>query len=188
MVLARTRVPWPTSPEALRSATGCVVPPPQSLLWPHLRLSPPPADLCIRRQVFASQPAVRGSPLLSTRVCQRAAFLTPTDQAGAFGCYFPARRSLRRYPNGSASVSSAHTGSHAVVSRGCKVRLMLRPADLLALHRQGLLLSSFHLRSHLPEMSSMTTRVHSQFPRPDLHRQHAQHCGLRRTLTDEAIA
>ena len=97
--------PMATSPEALRSATGCVVPPLQALLWPHLRLSPPPADLCVRRQVFASQPAMRGSPLLSPRVCQRAAFLTPTDQAGAFGCYFPTRTSLRRCPSGSASVS-----------------------------------------------------------------------------------
>ena len=72
----------------------------------------------------------------------------------------------------------ALTGTCAIVFRGCKVRLMLRPAGLLALHRQGLLRSSFHLRSHLPEMSSMTTRALSQFPRPDLHRQHTQRCGL----------
>jgi len=77
---------------------------------------------------------------------------------------------------------SAHADSHAVVFRGCKVRLMLRPIDLLALHRQGLLHSSFHLQSRLFEMSNMTTRVHSQFPRPDLHRQHTQHCGLRRKM------
>ena len=70
------------------------------------------------------------------------------------------------------------------VFRGCKVRLMLRPADLLAPHRPGLLHSSFHLQSRLFEMSNMTTRVYSQFPRPDLHRQHAQHCGLRRTQTE----
>ena len=36
-----------------------------------------------------------------------------------------------------------------VVSRGCKVRFMLRPEGLLALHRQGHLHSSFHLPSHL---------------------------------------
>ena len=75
-------------------------------------------------------------------------------------------------------------GSHVVASRGCKVRFMLRPIDWLALHRQGLLRSSFHLRSHLPKMSSMTTRAHSQFPRPDLHRQHMQLCGLQTDCTD----
>jgi hypothetical protein len=45
--------------------------------------------------------------------------------------------------------------SHVAVFRGCKVRLMLRPAGWLALHWPGLVRSSFHLRSHLPETSSM---------------------------------
>ena len=35
-----------------------------------------------------------------------------------------------------------------------------------------------------PQMSSMTTRAHSQLPRPDLHRQHTQHCGLRPETAD----
>jgi hypothetical protein len=64
--------------------------------------------------------------------------------------------------------------------RGCKVRFMLRPVSLLALHRQGLLRSSFHLVGHpFSQVSNMTTRAHSQFPRPDFHRQHTQHYGLR---------
>src|SRR6185295_1943529 len=58
-----SRHPMALHPEALRSTVGCVVPPPQTLLWPHLRLSKPPADLCVRRRVFALRPAPRGSPL-----------------------------------------------------------------------------------------------------------------------------
>ncbi len=42
--------------------------------------------------------------------------------------------------------------------------------ELLALLRQGHLHSSFHLQGHPLEMSSITTRAHNQFPRPDLHR------------------
>jgi hypothetical protein len=68
---------------------------------------------------------------------------------------------------------------HGLRSRGCKVRLMLRPGRLLALHRSGRLRSSFHLRSRLPEASNITTRVNSQFPRPDFHRLDRQPYGLR---------
>ena len=63
--------------------------------------------------------------------------------------------------------------------RGCKVRFMLRPGRLLALHRQRLLLSSFHPMSRLIGTSSMTTRAYSQFPRPDFHRLDTQPCRLR---------
>ena len=166
-------------PEALRSAMGYVVPPPQSLLWPHLRLSVPPADLWIRRRVFALRPAPRGSPLYSTCVCPRAAFRTPVDQVGAFGCCFPTRSSLRPLYMGSASTAPRTPVLTRFVFRGCKVRLMLRPDNLFTLHRQGFLRSSFHLRSRLQKMSNMTTWADSQFPRPDSHRQHTQRCGLR---------
>jgi hypothetical protein len=44
------------------------------------------------------------------------------------------------------------------------------PMELLALLRQGLLHSSFHLQGHPLEMSRITTRANNQFPRPDLHR------------------
>ena len=104
----RAAVQWPSHPEALRSAVGYAVPPPQPLLWPHLRLSEPPADLCLRRRVFAYRPAPRRSPLYSTCVCQRAAFRTPVDRAGALGCCFPARSSFHLLCTGSAS-TSPHT-------------------------------------------------------------------------------
>src|SRR6266705_2458149 len=55
---------------------------------------------------------------------------------------------------------------------------MVRPERLLALHRQGRLLSSFHLLSHLWEASNITTRAISQFSRPVFHRQDTQHYGL----------
>ena len=42
-----------SSPEALGSPVGYVVPPGLRLLWPHVRLSPTPADLLIRRRVSA---------------------------------------------------------------------------------------------------------------------------------------
>ncbi len=44
------------------------------------------------------------------------------------------------------------------------------PMELLALHRQGHLLSSFHLLGHPSGVSNITTRANNQFPRPDLHR------------------
>ncbi len=62
--------------------------------------------------------------------------------------------------------------------RGCKVRFMLRPGQLLALHQQGLLLSSFHPMSHLNGTSSITTRANRQFPWPVFHRLDTQPYGL----------
>ncbi len=44
------------------------------------------------------------------------------------------------------------------------------PMELLALHRQGHLRSSFHLLGHPSGVSNITTRANNQFPRPDLHR------------------
>ena len=44
------------------------------------------------------------------------------------------------------------------------------PMKLLALLRQGRLLSSFHLLGHPSGVSSITTRADNQFPRPDFHR------------------
>ena len=58
---------------------------------------------------------------------------------------------------------------------GCVTRLQqfalcYGPMKLLALLRQGRLLSSFHLLGHPSEVSNITTRAHNQFPRPDFHR------------------
>ena len=145
-----------------------------------------PSTHVLVRWVFAQRPASRASPLYSTCVCQRAAFRTPTDRTAAPGCCFAVRISLRHLCTGSASAFPRTPVLTRSAFRGCKVRFMLRPAGLLALHRQGLL----HPRLHLPgsplKMSDMTTRVNSQFPRPDLHRQHTQHCGLRAEIAEDA--
>ena len=122
-----------------------------------------PPIYCLRRRVFACRPAPRGSPLYSTCVCQRAAFRTPADRA-ALAVPAPPIQAFVEFVTTQHPHFRALTGSCAIASRGCKVRFMLRPTGLLALHRPGLLHSSFHLRSHLPEMSSMTTRANSQFP------------------------
>ena len=60
--------------------------------------------------------------------------------------------------------------------------LTLRPGRLLALHRQGLLLSSFRLLSHLRETSNITMWANRQFPQPDFHWQDTQPYGLRTDL------
>lgn len=182
----RAAVQWPSHPEALRSAAGYAVPPPQSLLWPHLRLSEPPADLCLRRRVFACQPAPRGSPLYSTCVCQRAAFRTPVDRAGALGCCFPTRTSLRHLYIGSASTAPRTSVPTRLCFEAAKFALCYGPSTGSPFTDKDFLRSSFHLRSHLPKMSSMTTRAHSQFPRPDLHRQHTQRCGLQTEDTENS--
>jgi len=54
---------------------------------------------------------------------------------------------------------------------------MLRPGESLALHRQGLLLSSFHPMSHLTGTSNITTRASNQLPAAGLPR--AGHAALR---------
>jgi len=51
-----------------------------------------------------------------------------------------------------------------------KFALCYGPMKLLALLRQGRLLSSFHLLGHPSGASSITTRANNQFPRPDFHR------------------
>ena len=173
------------SPEVLRSVAGFVVPLTSSATMTSsapLVVSPRFMDYSVGS---LPKPTTRGSPIYSARVYQRAAFRTPPDHAVALGCCFPACISLRHLCIGSASGSRIPVGVLRSVFRGCKVRFMLRPAGWLALHRQGLLPSSFHLRGHPLEMSNMTTRVNSQFPRPDLHRQHTQRYGLQAEGAEE---
>jgi hypothetical protein len=55
-------------------------------------------------------------------------------------------------------------------NEAAKFALCYGPMELLALLRQGHLHSSFHLQGHPLGMSSITTRAHNQFPRPDSHR------------------
>ena len=92
-----------SSPEALGSPAGYVVPPGHRLLWPHPRLSVSPADLCIRQRVFAFRPRPRGSPLYSACPSLRATSRTPADRTAASGCCFADRSSLRPICTGSAS-------------------------------------------------------------------------------------
>ena len=53
------------------------------------------------------------------------------------------------------------------------------PMGLLALHRQGLLLSSFHCSSRLKQRRILLRGQTANLPRPDLHRLDAQPYGLR---------
>src|SRR6266545_3012469 len=69
------------------------------------------------------------------------------------------------------------------VSRGCKVRFMLRPVGIASPTRQGRLLSSFHLLGHPLGVSNITTRANNQFPWPDFHRLDKQPYRLRTKST-----
>lgn len=106
-----------TSPEALGSPAGYVVPPGHRLLWPHPSLSASPADLWIRQQVFAFRLTPRGSPLYSACPSLRATSLTPADRSAASGCCFADRHSLRHHPMGSASASPRRRFSRGRVTR-----------------------------------------------------------------------
>jgi hypothetical protein len=96
-----------SSPEALGSPAGYAVPPGHRLLWPHPRLLAPPADLCLRQQVFAFRPGPRGSPLYSACPSLRATSLTPADPSAASGCCFADHSSLHLLLTGSASAIHA---------------------------------------------------------------------------------
>jgi len=92
----------------------------------------------------------RGSPIYSLLLCLRAALRTPVDRMAASGCTSPSALAfaifvVARHPHIPLTSVLAW-----VVSRGCKIRLMLRPEGLHALHRQGLLHSSSHGFGSLP--------------------------------------
>src|ERR1019366_8722682 len=114
--------------------------------------------------------AARSSPFYSACPSSRADSYT-TAVRRRMAVRVAARVGLRLVRKGSASASSTQKTVHAWLRfRGCRVRIKLRPGKLLALHRQGLVHSSFRSGSRLPETSNMTTRAYSQFPRPDFHR------------------
>ena len=131
-----------------------------------------PAGLCPSGRVNERVPTLLCVSVPSCRLPypgrpRRPLATVPWPPALAFANPVVARRLLHR----------AHRFTR-VRFRGCKVRLMLRPEELFALHRKGLLRSSFHLPSHLVEASSIATRANSQFPRPVFHRQDTQPYGL----------
>jgi len=93
---------------------------------------------------------VRGSPICSACLSHHAISRTPADRTAAHCCSFTVRSSLRPLRKGSASAIPRTPVLTRVASRGCRARFMLRPGRLLALHRQGLLLPSFHLLESPP--------------------------------------
>ena len=116
-----------------------------------------------RRPVFASRLPARRSLLCSANPSHRAASRTPADRM-AWDDSMSIRDSLRPNATGSAS-ATVHLNRYVWLSfRGCRIRLMLRPDELLALHRQGRLHPSFHPMSHLIRTSNITTRANRQFP------------------------
>ena len=87
--------------------------------------------------------ALRGSPIYSACLSLRAVFHTPLDRKGAFDRFFPSRIGLRQFCNGSASKLSTQSDTTWWLHEAAKFTSCYGPADLLALHRSGLLLSSF---------------------------------------------
>jgi len=69
-----------------------------------------------------------------------------------------------------ARVSTLAGSLRGLCNEVAKFTLCYGPMKLLALLRQGLLLSSFHLLGHPSGVSSITTRANNQFPRPGFHR------------------
>jgi hypothetical protein len=118
-------------PEALGSPAGCVVPLGQRLLWPHLRLWSPPADLCFIQRVSVAKLLPTGRPELpqfTLRVCgPRAALRTPVDCAIALDCFFIAHISLRHFRSGSAPTCPQKTGSLWRVNEAASFALCYGP-------------------------------------------------------------
>jgi len=82
-----------------------------------------------------------------------------------------------------ARVSTLDRFSRGSCNEAAKFALCYGPMELLALLRQGHLLSSFHLLGHPSGVSSITTRADNQFPRPDFHRLDKQPYRLHTKLT-----
>jgi hypothetical protein len=136
-------------PEALGSPAGYVVPPGLRLLRPHEPLSASPPGLSVSsRRVFvlrSDRDRPREVPQFTPRVSPTVPSSVPRHSDGAPTVSSPSplaftlslgARHLQNLPRRSSM------GIHC--SRGCDVRFMLQPGELLALHRQELLLSSFH--------------------------------------------
>ena len=86
----------------------------------------------------------RGSPISSAGLSLRADFHTPLDREGALDRFFPSRIGLHQFGNVSASKYSTQSDSTWWLNEAAKFTSCYGPAGLLALHRSGLLLSSFH--------------------------------------------
>ena len=95
-----------SSPEALGSPVGSVVPPGLRLLWPHLRLSPTPADLCIRRRASTLRSCLGCRERVPHLLCLSVPFVPPSvprrSEAIAPDCCFIASIGLHHSHTGSA--------------------------------------------------------------------------------------
>jgi hypothetical protein len=86
-----------------------------------------------------------------------------------------------------ARVSTLGRFSRGSCNEAAKFASCYGPMKLLALLRQGRLLSSFHLLGHPSGVSSITTRADNQFPRPDFHRLDKQPYRLHTKVTRRAM-
>jgi len=173
-----------SSPEALGSPMGSAVPPGPRLLWPHLRLWLPLAALWI----ICDKPAPdgllwAGCQRVPTLLCwsvpfvpssvprrtERVLLAVASPPTLAFAFLAQARHPLRHHRRFSGD--RRHEAA--------KFTLCYGPKRLLAPHRPGRLRSSFHLPSHLQEMSSITTRANQPIPATGLSPvRPKQHYGL----------
>ena len=100
-----------SSPEALGSPAGYVVPRGPRLLWPHPRPSLLPPPYFLRPAGLCPTPwyglVARASPICSACLSHRATPRTPADRAVASGCCFTPRAGLRHIRTGSASAPYA---------------------------------------------------------------------------------
>ncbi len=87
----------------------------------------------------------RGSPIYSACLFHRATSGTPAFRLATNRCYITNRSSFRHLHKGSANASCVRRFSRRSCNEAASSSLSLRPDGLLALHRQGLLLSSLRL-------------------------------------------
>ena len=153
-----------SSPEALGSPTGYVVPPGHRLLWPHPTLSAPPAGLSSSSWRVSARRACLGWSREAPQFAPRVALSVPSSvprrtgrlhlavaspPALAFAISASARhprRHHRRFPGGQRNEAATFASSYG--PEGCS------PCP-----GQGFYARAFTSPSHLNEASSMTTRA-----------------------------
>jgi len=133
-----------SGPEALGSASGYAVPSRRRLLWPHLSFWSAPGGLWSSPTGLCLAAAGQKVPVFSLRILPFVPPSVPRQTGRSRTIVRPPVIAFARMRGGSASATSHLNRYLWVPLRGCEVRLMLRPEQLLALHRQGRLRSSFH--------------------------------------------
>jgi len=106
----------------------------------------------------------RASPIYSVCLSLRAVFRTPAFRVAAGDCCFTTRTGLIHLRNVLAPACPRHRFSRKWRNEAAKFALCYGPQSCSPFTDKGLLLSSFHFKSRLQEMSNITTRAHSQFP------------------------